>query len=241
MTSGQCLSAAYLPKQTVGTESLWAPLSKFPYFLLAYIRRSGAHKSLWWLAIPPLQPTLSRRSRRVPVVCSTGGSPAELLHLCSSRLIFHRDILHLGNSNNTLATLAPSNAFRAVDRLILQLLLSYKIYLKFGLPVPRTSSADDDDTETMENLFARDLPSWPLGDNKTDTVIQGVHYNVTTLNHWNYTLYEGNWTLSNWSWCFLMDKPYTPPLLLENGTFGMSERARLPAVTCQLTSVRGSK
>ncbi|KAI1813666.1 hypothetical protein GGS20DRAFT_552350 [Poronia punctata] len=71
----------------------------------------------------------------------------------------------------------------------------------------------------MDDLFPRDMPIWPPGDNKTDTLIQGVHYNLTTLNHWNYTLYEGNWTLSNWSWCFLMDRPYTPPLLLENGTF----------------------
>ncbi|KAI0389672.1 hypothetical protein F5Y17DRAFT_448169 [Xylariaceae sp. FL0594] len=73
----------------------------------------------------------------------------------------------------------------------------------------------------MENWFARDLSggNWPPGDNATDTIIQGVHFNKTTLNYWNYTLYEGNWTLSNWSWCFLVDQPYTPPLLLDNGTF----------------------
>ncbi|KAI3318972.1 hypothetical protein HD806DRAFT_298454 [Xylariaceae sp. AK1471] len=71
----------------------------------------------------------------------------------------------------------------------------------------------------MDDLFARDLPNWPLGANASDTVIGGVHFNVTTLNHWNYTLYEGNWTISNWSRCYLIDQPYTPPLLLENGTF----------------------
>ncbi|KAI8628134.1 hypothetical protein F5Y19DRAFT_465438 [Xylariaceae sp. FL1651] len=71
----------------------------------------------------------------------------------------------------------------------------------------------------MTELFARDLPVWPPGDNKTDTVIGNVHFNVTTLNYWNYTLYEGNWTLSNWSYCYLIDQPYTPPLLLTNGTF----------------------
>ncbi|KAI2631184.1 hypothetical protein GGS21DRAFT_168221 [Xylaria nigripes] len=62
-------------------------------------------------------------------------------------------------------------------------------------------------------------PVWPPGDNATDTVIWGVHFNVTTLNHFNYTLYEGNWTISNWSRCHLIDPPYTPPLLLNNGTF----------------------
>ncbi|KAI1182267.1 hypothetical protein F5B17DRAFT_421188 [Nemania serpens] len=69
------------------------------------------------------------------------------------------------------------------------------------------------------HLFARGPPAWPPGANETDTIIEGVHFNVTTLNEWNYTLYEGNWTLSNWSRCYLVDQPYTPPLLLSNGTF----------------------
>ncbi|KAI3334628.1 hypothetical protein F4824DRAFT_501886 [Ustulina deusta] len=71
----------------------------------------------------------------------------------------------------------------------------------------------------MANIYTRDLPLWPDGDNATDTVIGGVHFNLTTLKHWNYTLYEGNWTLSNWSRCYLVNQPYTPPLLLNNGTF----------------------
>ncbi|KAI0862270.1 hypothetical protein F4860DRAFT_472797 [Xylaria cubensis] len=71
----------------------------------------------------------------------------------------------------------------------------------------------------MAGMLPPDPPKWPDGDNATDTVIGGVHFNVTTLNHWNYTLYEGNWTLSNWSDCYLADQPYTPPLLLTNGTF----------------------
>ncbi|KAI1822214.1 hypothetical protein F4861DRAFT_515656 [Xylaria intraflava] len=69
------------------------------------------------------------------------------------------------------------------------------------------------------DIPAQPGPSWPSGANATDTVIGGVHFNVTTLNHFNYTLYEGNWTLSNWSHCYLADQPYTPPLLLNNGTF----------------------
>ncbi|KAI1173413.1 hypothetical protein F4777DRAFT_451704 [Nemania sp. FL0916] len=73
----------------------------------------------------------------------------------------------------------------------------------------------------VQLLAARDGFQWPAGDpgNTTDTIIGGVHFNVTTLNHWNYTLYEGNMTLSNWSRCYLIDQPYTPPLLLTNGTF----------------------
>ncbi|KAI1325431.1 hypothetical protein F5Y16DRAFT_377985 [Xylariaceae sp. FL0255] len=60
---------------------------------------------------------------------------------------------------------------------------------------------------------------WPPGDNVTDTVFFGIHYNLTTLLHWNYTFYESNWTVSNWTSCHLIDPPYTPPLLLDNGTF----------------------
>ncbi|GAP92675.1 hypothetical protein SAMD00023353_9300050 [Rosellinia necatrix] len=71
----------------------------------------------------------------------------------------------------------------------------------------------------MADIFARDASPWPIGDNETDTKIGGVHFNVTTLNFWNYTLYEGNWTVSNGSRCYLIDQPYTPPLLLTNGTF----------------------
>ncbi|KAH9904323.1 hypothetical protein F4778DRAFT_59248 [Xylariomycetidae sp. FL2044] len=57
------------------------------------------------------------------------------------------------------------------------------------------------------------------GDNDTDFVIGDIHFNLTTLNFWNYTLYPGNNTISNGSWCFLTDPPYTPKLLLNNGTF----------------------
>ncbi|KAI2627763.1 hypothetical protein GGR54DRAFT_590359 [Hypoxylon sp. NC1633] len=65
---------------------------------------------------------------------------------------------------------------------------------------------------------ARDLLAFEGGDNSTDTEIFGVHFNLTTLNFWNYTLYSNN-TLSNGSWCLLMDPPYTPTVVLANGTF----------------------
>ncbi|KAI0000266.1 hypothetical protein F4779DRAFT_604770 [Xylariaceae sp. FL0662B] len=67
-------------------------------------------------------------------------------------------------------------------------------------------------------LTARDLLPFPTGANSTDTVISGIHFNLTTLNFWNYTYYSNN-TISNGSWCFLVDQPYTPKGLLTNGTF----------------------
>ncbi|KAL7619644.1 hypothetical protein AAE478_010185 [Parahypoxylon ruwenzoriense] len=70
----------------------------------------------------------------------------------------------------------------------------------------------------MPLIDARDLLSFPGGDNSTDTVIGGVHFNLTTLNFWNYTYYS-NGTLSNGSWCMLVDPPYTPTVILTNGTF----------------------
>src|SRR5437763_13731293 len=69
----------------------------------------------------------------------------------------------------------------------------------------------------MPLLEVRDLLQFPNGDNATDTLINGVHFNRTALNHWNYTLYS-NGTLSNGSNCWLTFKEYKPSLLL-NGTF----------------------
>lgn len=63
----------------------------------------------------------------------------------------------------------------------------------------------------------RDLLAFPQGDNSSDTLIGGIHWNLTTLQHWNYTYYS-NGTFSNGSLCFLLFEPYTPRLL-QNGTF----------------------
>ncbi|KAI0160131.1 hypothetical protein GGR57DRAFT_456474 [Xylariaceae sp. FL1272] len=60
---------------------------------------------------------------------------------------------------------------------------------------------------------------WPRGANESFTAFFGVQLNLTTLNHWNYSFYEGNWTVSNISRCHLIDPPYTPVQLLDNGTF----------------------
>jgi len=69
----------------------------------------------------------------------------------------------------------------------------------------------------MPILDARELLSFPGGNNASDTIIGGINFNLTTLRHWNYTLYS-NGTLSNWSNCFLTFEPFTPHLL-PNGTF----------------------
>jgi hypothetical protein len=63
----------------------------------------------------------------------------------------------------------------------------------------------------------RELLAFPQGDNSSDTLIGGIHWNLTTLKHWNYTYYS-NGTFSNGSLCFLLFEPYTPHLL-QNGTF----------------------
>ncbi|KAK3303025.1 uncharacterized protein B0T15DRAFT_261559 [Chaetomium strumarium] len=70
----------------------------------------------------------------------------------------------------------------------------------------------------MPLIDARDILAFPGGDNSSDTVIGNVHFNLTTLDHWNYTLYS-NGSLSNGSWCLLTFPPYTPSLILPNGTF----------------------
>ncbi|KAI0024046.1 hypothetical protein F4780DRAFT_689460 [Xylariomycetidae sp. FL0641] len=75
----------------------------------------------------------------------------------------------------------------------------------------------------MSILDARDALTFPAlafppGDNNTDTLLYGVHFNLTTLRHFNYTLYSNN-TLSNWTKCYLIDQPWTPTTMLTNGTF----------------------
>src|SRR5271154_5879256 len=69
----------------------------------------------------------------------------------------------------------------------------------------------------MPLFEARDLLQFPNGSNATDVLINGVHFNRTVLNHWNYTLYS-NGTLSNGSNCWLTFNEYKPSMLL-NGTF----------------------
>jgi hypothetical protein len=69
----------------------------------------------------------------------------------------------------------------------------------------------------MALVSIREALPFPKGDNSSDTLIAGVHFNLTTLQQWNWTYYS-NGTFSNGSYCFLAFEPYTPRLL-SNGTF----------------------
>ncbi|KAE9961929.1 hypothetical protein BLS_001117 [Venturia inaequalis] len=82
----------------------------------------------------------------------------------------------------------------------------------------------------------RDLLAFPQGDNSTDTIINGLHFNTTTLKHWNYTLYSNN-TISNNSKCYLVFDQWKP-VILSNGSWvnattcyvpiqGIAERGKL--------------
>ncbi|RYO82752.1 hypothetical protein DL763_008141 [Monosporascus cannonballus] len=70
----------------------------------------------------------------------------------------------------------------------------------------------------MSVLNLRDVLPFPGGANSSDVFLNGQHLNLTTLEYWNYTLFS-NGTLSNNSWCFMTDLPFTPGGVLENGTF----------------------
>lgn len=70
----------------------------------------------------------------------------------------------------------------------------------------------------FDSFDPRALLAFPEGDNSSDTVFSGVHFNLTTLEHWNYTYYD-NFTLSNGSKCWLTFEPYQPALMFNNGTF----------------------
>jgi|SRR6266536_2062091 len=69
----------------------------------------------------------------------------------------------------------------------------------------------------MPLLQLRELLPFPGGDNSTDVLINGIHFNRTALDHFNYTLYSNN-TLSNNTKCYLIFSQYQP-IMLSNGTF----------------------
>ncbi|EQL01595.1 hypothetical protein OCS_02686 [Ophiocordyceps sinensis CO18] len=73
-------------------------------------------------------------------------------------------------------------------------------------------------TAWLSALEGRSLLDFPRGDNESDTVFARVHFNLTTLRHFNYTHYS-NQTISNGSHCFLTFAPYQPAYLYTNGSF----------------------
>ncbi|KAJ2978925.1 hypothetical protein NQ176_g3548 [Zarea fungicola] len=73
--------------------------------------------------------------------------------------------------------------------------------------------------ELSHFLVARDALPWPdAGNGKNETVLGGFFFPLSTLDHFNYTLYS-NQTISNGSNCYLTLQPYQPVELFPNGTF----------------------
>lgn len=69
----------------------------------------------------------------------------------------------------------------------------------------------------MGLINMRELLQFPSGDNSSDTVVNGVHFNLTALNLYNYTIYSNN-TISNASKCYLIFDHYQPHMF-ENGSW----------------------
>ncbi|KAF2738301.1 hypothetical protein EJ04DRAFT_509713 [Polyplosphaeria fusca] len=69
----------------------------------------------------------------------------------------------------------------------------------------------------MPLIDMRELVQFPQADNDTDTLINGVHFNLTALRHFNYTLYSNN-TISNNSKCYLIFDQFKPHMM-SNGSW----------------------
>lgn len=89
----------------------------------------------------------------------------------------------------------------------------------------------------MGLVDVRDMLAFPNGDNSSDTLVSGTHFNLTTLKHWNYTYYS-NGTFSNGSNCFLTFDQYTP-VLLANGTFLNSTSCYSPIDSIRTRAIAG--
>ncbi|KAF4305806.1 hypothetical protein GTA08_BOTSDO06709 [Botryosphaeria dothidea] len=69
----------------------------------------------------------------------------------------------------------------------------------------------------MPLLNLRELLQFPGGDNATDTVINGIHFNLSALEYFNYTIYD-NGTISNSSRCYLIFDHHQP-VMMSNGSW----------------------
>lgn len=78
----------------------------------------------------------------------------------------------------------------------------------------------------MGHLEDGESLQFPSGDNVTDVLINGVHFNRTALEFFNYTLWS-NGTLSNESSCYLLFDRYQP-YMFSNGTFVNSTSCYAP-------------
>ena len=74
------------------------------------------------------------------------------------------------------------------------------------------------DPVDMHILIQRAQTQFVTGANASDVIINGQHYNRTTLEIYNFTTFSND-TLSNGSWCYLT-KPnvMNMPIILDNGT-----------------------
>jgi hypothetical protein len=81
------------------------------------------------------------------------------------------------------------------------------------------------------------MQAGPESSNLT-TLINGISYNATTLEHWNYTLYR-NGTLSNGSDCHLAFGFYQPFLVSANGTFVNSTSCYEPINSIKARGIAG--
>ncbi|KFA66792.1 hypothetical protein S40285_07039 [Stachybotrys chlorohalonatus IBT 40285] len=80
------------------------------------------------------------------------------------------------------------------------------------------------DSSVFDFLLPRELRDFPSGDNSSDAVWSGTHFNLTTLNFFNYSYYS-NETVSNGSRCYLTFSPYIEPAeLWPNGTWTNATR-----------------
>lgn len=78
----------------------------------------------------------------------------------------------------------------------------------------------------MGLINIRELLQFPAGDNSTDTVINGVHFNRTALDFYNYTLYSNN-TISNDSKCYLIFDGFKP-IMWSNGSWISETKCNVP-------------
>lgn len=77
--------------------------------------------------------------------------------------------------------------------------------------------------------YRRALEPFPTGANASDVVINGMHYNRTILNIYNFTLYS-NSTISNGSFCYLTLPQYSDymPVIHANGSITNGTSCYIP-------------
>lgn len=78
----------------------------------------------------------------------------------------------------------------------------------------------------MPLLDMRELLQFQPGDNTTDTIINGLHFNLTALEHFHYAVYS-NGTISNQSKCYLIFDNFKPHMF-SNGSWVNATTCYIP-------------